>query len=118
MDANTHPIRGYSSKLTEDEQGNIAFANKENKQTWLVGADDPDVAQVWAAAKQSHLALSCRHYSLFDFRIDAQGKPWLLEAGLYCSFAPKSVISTMVNATGITLKEFFAQMIDEVLEGS
>ncbi len=115
MDANTHPIRGYSSKLTEDEQGNIAFANKENKQTWLVEADDPDVAQVWAAAKQSHLALDCRHYSLFDFRIDAQGKPWFLEAGLYCSFAPKSVVTTMMSATGVELKVFFQQMINEVL---
>lgn len=115
MDAKTHPIRAYSSKLTTDNQGKLAFAGKDNTQTWLVNADDPDVAQVWQAAKTSHLALGCRHYSLFDFRIDAQGKPWFLEAGLYCSFAPKSVIPTMVNETGVELRTFFQQMLDEAL---
>ena len=116
MDAETNPIRGYANKLGEDEHGKLAFAKEENKQTWLVDADDPIVAQVWQAAKLSHQALGCRHYSLFDFRIDPQGKPWFLEAGLYCSFAPKSVIPTMANATGIELTAFFAQMIDEVLD--
>ncbi|WP_048308046.1 D-alanine--D-alanine ligase [Halomonas sp. PR-M31] len=115
MDAESHPIRAYSSKLKEDEQGGLAFAGKDSTQTWLVGGDDPDVSRVWEAAKQSHLALGCRHYSLFDFRIDAQGKPWFLEAGLYCSFAPKSVISTMMNATGTEVSTFFEQMVNEVL---
>nr|WP_298413714.1 ATP-grasp domain-containing protein [uncultured Halomonas sp.] len=117
MDAETHPIRAYSSKLKEDEQGGLAFAGKDSTQTWLVDTDDPDVARVWEAAKQSHLALGCRHYSLFDFRIDAQGKPWFLEAGLYCSFAPKSVIPTMMSATGTDVSVFFQQVVDDVLAG-
>ncbi|WP_367103163.1 hypothetical protein [uncultured Psychrobacter sp.] len=115
MDTQMHPIRAYSSKLAEDEQGNLAFAGKDPTQTWLVHADDPDVARVWEAAKLSHRALGCRHYSLFDFRIDAEGKPWFLEAGLYCSFAPKSVIPTMIKATGVDLNTFFKQMVDEAL---
>ena len=115
MDAQTHPIRAYSSKLTEDAQGGLAFAGKDSTQTWLVNTDDPDITRVWEAAKLSHRALGCRHYSLFDFRIDSQGKPWFLEAGLYCSFAPKSVIPTMVKETGITLSAFFQQMVDETL---
>lgn len=118
MDATTNPIRAYSNKLSENEQGKIAFANKENKKTWLVTADDPVVTKVWEAAKLSHQALGCRHYSLFDFRIDPQGKPWFLEAGLYCSFAPKSVIVTMVEGTGANLKTFFQRMVDEVLAAS
>ena len=115
MDATTNPIRAYANKLSENEQGKIAFASKENKQTWLVDADDPVVKRVWEAAKLSHQALGCRHYSLFDFRVDAEGKPWFLEAGLYCSFAPKSVIVTMVEGRGIDLKTFFQQMVDDVL---
>lgn len=115
MDAQTHPIRAYSSKLKEDDKGGLAFAGKDSTQTWLVNTDDPDIAQVWEAAKLSHQALGCRHYSLFDFRIDAQGKPWFLEAGLYCSFAPKSVIPTMMKETGVELSTFFEQMIDEAL---
>lgn len=118
MDTKTHPIRAYSSKLTEDAQGNLAFAGKDSTQTWLINTGDPDIDQVWEAAKLSHQALGCRHYSLFDFRIDAQGKPWFLEAGLYCSFAPKSVIPTMVKETGVELKTFFQQMLDEALAES
>ena len=118
MDTQTHPIRAYSSKLTENDKGELAFAGKDPTQTWLVNAGDPDIDRVWQAAKLSHRALGCRHYSLFDFRIDAQGQPWFLEAGLYCSFAPKSVIPTMVKETGVELKTFFQQMLDEALAKS
>jgi len=57
--------------------------------------------------------LRCRHYSLFDFRIDPGGQPWFLEAGLYCSFAQKSVISVMASAAGIPLRELFQTAIRE-----
>ncbi len=118
MDADTHPIRAYSSKLKQNDDGALEFVGKDSTQTWLVDADDPIVPQVWQAAKQCHLALGCRHYSLFDFRIDSNGKPWFLEAGLYCSFAPKSVIATMMTATGVELDDFFQTMVDEVLSVS
>jgi D-alanine-D-alanine ligase len=60
-----------------------------------------------------HRALTCRHYSLFDFRIDPAGEPWFLEAGLYCSFARKSVVSTMASAAGIPLAELFRAAVEE-----
>ena len=66
-------------------------------------------------AKQCHQALGCRHYSLFDFRIDPQGQPWFLEAGLYCSFSPKSVISMMAQAKGISLDELLEIVIKEAM---
>jgi len=50
---------------------------------------------------------------LFDFRIDPGGQPWFLEAGLYCSFAQKSVISVMASAAGIPLRELFQTAIRE-----
>jgi D-alanine-D-alanine ligase len=59
--------------------------------------------------------LGCRDYSLFDFRIDPDGQPWFLEAGLYCSFAQKSVLSTMAKASGISLDTFFESMLQNVL---
>jgi D-alanine-D-alanine ligase len=66
-------------------------------------------------AKKCPLALGCRQYILFDFRIDPKGQPWFLEAGLYCSFAPKSVISCMAKAAGISLKELLMTAINETL---
>lgn len=67
------------------------------------------------SAKLAHEALGCRHYSLFDFRIDPAGRPWLLEAGLYCSFARSSVIATMAAAAGIGVPELFATAVDQAL---
>jgi len=62
---------------------------------------------VWALARRCHTALGCRHYSLFDFRIDPDGRPWFLEAGPYCSYAEKSVLVVMARAAGLTVPELF-----------
>ena len=80
---------------------------KGNAQSWIVDIDDPIVADVWEAAKQCHRALGCQQYSLFDFRIDPNNKPWFIEAGLYCSFSPKSVLVTMMEAAETPLVDFF-----------
>jgi hypothetical protein len=43
-------------------------------------------------AKTAHSALGCKYYSLFDVRIDENGICYLLEAALFCSFSPLSVV--------------------------
>ena len=73
---------------------------KDRAHAWIVDPSDPVTARVWAAARQCHEALGCRHYGLFDFRVDPDGQPWFLEAGLYCSFARQSVIAVMAAAAG------------------
>jgi len=52
------------------------------------------------AVTNAHRALNCRHYSLFDIRIDADERPFILEACLFCSFSPVSVIPSMATHTG------------------
>ncbi len=66
------------------------------------------------AARRSHVALGCRHYSLFDFRIDPQGQPWFLEAGPYCSYAPTSVIAVMAAAAGMDVTDLFDAALREL----
>ena len=61
-----------------------------------------------------HRALGCRDYSLFDFRIDPEGQPWFLEAGLYCSYAPSSVIAVMAAAIGLDVADLFAMGLAEL----
>lgn len=70
---------------------------------------------VWEAARRCHVALGARLYSLFDFRIDAGGRPWFLEAGMYCSFSPKSVIAVMAKAAGIGVDELFRTALASAL---
>jgi D-alanine-D-alanine ligase len=111
LNPDTRPIRGYVDKLKQNDRGELDFAAKESTHSWIVDPSDPITADVWAMAKKCHVALGCRHYSLFDFRIDPAGQPWFLEAGLYCSFAETSVLSAMVKAAGTELDDFFQSML-------
>lgn len=115
LDASTQPIRTFDNKLVRDEKHNLDFKSKEPNHSWIVPTDDPDMPLVWEAARQCHQALGCRHYSLFDFRIDPSGQPWFIEAGLYCSFAPKSVLVTMAAAAGISLGDLLHQAVEKCL---
>nr|WP_219892313.1 D-alanine--D-alanine ligase [Chamaesiphon polymorphus] len=107
MDKEHQPIRRYEDKLGQNQNGDLYMVAKGSTKSWIVDPDDPITARVWDAAKKCHIALGCRHYSLFDFRIDPSGQPWFLEAGLYCSFASKSVISMMATAADIPLEKLF-----------
>jgi D-alanine-D-alanine ligase len=116
LDAIDRPIRSYADKLARTEAGNLTAVAKNNAKSWIVDPHDPIVTSVWDAAKTAHIALGCRHYSLFDFRIDPHGQPWFLEAGLYCSFANMSVITTMARSAGISIDELFQMMLNNALD--
>ena len=115
VDPVTKPIRDHADKIARDADGELKLMAKDAAHAWIVDPADPVTARVWEAARRCHTALGCRHYSLFDFRIDPDGQPWFLEAGLYCSFATQSVVSTMAAAAGLPLAELFATAIRETL---
>jgi D-alanine-D-alanine ligase len=115
LDPDTKPIRSYADKLKQNDDGHLSLTSKNITKSWIVDKSDPITERVWAMARKCHIALGCRDYSLFDFRIDPQGQPWFLEAGLYCSFAQKSVLSTMAKASGTSLDTFFESMLQNAL---
>ena len=115
VDATTKPIRTREDKLDRTEGGELYLVAKSAGRSWTVPVNDPVTQRVWAAARACHLALGCADYSLFDFRIDTSGRPWFLEASLYCSFAPSSVIATMAEAAGIALPQLFDDSLAERL---
>ncbi|MDB9528358.1 D-alanine--D-alanine ligase [Oscillatoria sp. CS-180] len=115
VDAKNHPIRSYGDKLERSESGDLALTPKGINKSWIVDPSDSITPVVQAAAKQCHQALGCRHYSLFDFRIDPQGNPYFLEAGLYCSFSPRSVIAEMAKSAGLSLNELLAMTLKAAL---
>jgi len=51
-------------------------------------------------AMRAHKALGCKYYSLYDVRIDENGFPFMLEAALFCSFSPYSVIVSLASKSG------------------
>ncbi|MCY7397055.1 MAG: hypothetical protein LH468_13065 [Nocardioides sp.] len=107
------PVRTYEDKLRRGEDGELTLVAKESTRAWILDVDDPLTERVWAAARRCHVALGCRHYSLFDFRIDPDGEPWFLEAGLYCSFSPQSVVAVMAAAAGLPLRTLFGRVLQE-----
>ena len=113
VDSATKPIRTYDDKISRNGDGELNLVAKVSTRAWTVDPSDPLTQRVWDAARKCHRALGCRHYSLFDFRIDRDGQPWFLEAGLYCSFAEQSVISMMAKAAGMPLHELFSSAIRE-----
>jgi D-alanine-D-alanine ligase len=115
MDPARKPIRGYDDKLDRGEGGDLHLLAKDGIRSWIVDPEDPVTARVWAAARACHTALGCRDYSLFDFRVDPDGRPWFLEAGLYCSFARQSVIAVMARAAGIGLDRLFDAALEQAL---
>jgi D-alanine-D-alanine ligase len=115
VDHQKNPIRCYADKLKRTDDGSLSFTAKDNIKAWIVDPDHPITQQVQAVAKQCHAAIGCRHYSLFDFRIDPQGQIWFLEAGLYCAFSPKSVIVSMARAAGISLEELLWLLLNQVV---
>lgn len=115
MGKHKQPIRQHQDKLKRDGKGDLEMVAKGDAKAWIVDPSDPITARVWEAARNCHMALGCRHYSLFDFRIDPKRQPWFLEAGLYCSFAQTSVISEMAKAAGIPLSQLFQSMLSSAL---
>ena len=108
-------VRGYADKLAPDPDERLRLVAKDTTRAWIVDRDDPVTDVVWAAARRCHAALGCRHYSLFDFRIDPEGRPWFIEAGLYCSFSDRSVVATMAAAAGIGIRDLYATAIEGAL---
>jgi D-alanine-D-alanine ligase len=106
----TKPVRDAADKLSVDAEGGVRLMAKGSESAWTVDPADPVTGDVHDAARRCHVALGCRDYGLFDFRIDPAGRPWFLEAGPYCSFSPASVIVMMAAAAGIGLPDLFADL--------
>ncbi|MEM7784896.1 MAG: D-alanine--D-alanine ligase [Planctomycetota bacterium] len=114
----TSPIRFQEDKLIVTDNELQGLTSRIKKTSCQVDVKDPITKSVQELSQVAHRALRCRHYSLFDFRIDESGKPWFLEAGLYCSFAKSSIISTMAEYHGWSLNQLFQKMIGEVIPNS
>merc|ERR1719230_2402333 len=98
-------IRTSAHKLQTDKTGklssNAIVAAKKDGDRQCPANLSPLVHQrIDDMVKRSHKVLNCQHYSLYDIRIDDNDQPFILEAALFCSFSPLSVIPAMANQAG------------------
>ncbi|CAF1190449.1 unnamed protein product [Adineta ricciae] len=117
IDPHERPVRTHVEKFPElDANGKfLGWPKDYGARYWIVDSNDLVTQKVQDVAKKCHVALGCRHYSAFDFRIDPSGEPWFIEAGLYCSFDGGGGIPYMAKTSGISLDELVATMIKETL---
>lgn len=101
-----HPVRFAANKLRVDDGGALVGQERES----AIAAVCPAVLapalrdELGAMMTAMHRALGCRDFSLYDFRVHAgTGMPVLLEAGLFWSFGPLSMVSQMLAASGLDL---------------
>jgi len=118
-------IRTSAHKLATTNGKLTANAIKEAKRDGdrQCPADlSPEIhARIDEAVIKAHTTLKCRHYSLFDIRINAEGMPYILEAAFFCSFSPLSVIPAMAQQSGredLKHPNFFHSLLERVSQGS
>jgi D-alanine-D-alanine ligase len=110
-----NPIRGASDKLVTDERG-IPVTVTTGGRKCPADIDDALRSKLEQLCVRSHKALGCRDYSLYDVRVDPEGNPFFLEACLYCSFAPKSVIVGMCGAKNQSQQDVYEMLVSRAME--
>merc|ERR1719277_779815 len=110
-----NPIRASKDKLVTDSRG-VPVTVTTGGRKCPADIDETLRKKLEFLATRSHVALGCRDYSLYDVRIDPQGEPYFLEACLYCSFAPKSVIVGMCGGRDQKQQEVFELLVNRAIE--
>jgi len=106
------PIRSSADKLSTNSRGVATVPNPNTRRMCPADIDTVLRGKLEQLATRSHRALGCRDYSIYDVRVDPDGEPYFLEACLYCSFAPKSVIVLMAAAKGMQQSEVFEMLVE------
>merc|ERR1712048_417140 len=98
-------IRTAAHKLQTDKVGKLSSdaikaAKKDGDRQCPADLSPVLHSRINDMVQRAHRALKCHHYSLYDIRIDANEQPYILEAALFCSFSPLSVIPAMAQHAG------------------
>ena len=103
-----HPIRTVNDKLVLQSDGTPEKQPEKPIAKPICPANvTPELFEKLAnAAKSAHIALGCRDYSLYDFRVHTNtNEPYFLEAGLFWTFGKIAMISRMLQADGESLED-------------
>jgi D-alanine-D-alanine ligase len=106
-------VVGYRSKW---EEGSFEFAN--TPRTFAFPAQDEPLL-----AKLKELALACWRlfdlagYARVDFRVDHQGRPWILEVNANPCLAPDAGFFAAVLQAGLTFPEVLDRIIKNTKRG-
>lgn len=95
----------------------VAFYDYEAKYTrddtqYLFDAEPPAVLdQVQRFAEQAFAGLGCRHLARIDFMLDADQRPWLLEANTMPGFTSHSLVPKAAAEAGVPFPELCDKLV-------
>jgi D-alanine-D-alanine ligase len=104
---------------TDDEPAKAIMGAKVAGDRQCPADLEPEVhARLDHLAKTAHAALGCKYYSLFDVRIDENGICYLLEAALFCSFSPLSVVVGLASQSPDERLQPHPKLFEKLMERS
>lgn len=96
-------VRSFDLKMKMDEEGNVDGKSAKNVSQFYDMSDNLALKEkLEQLTFTAFRALDLHDFAVFDLRIDLEGRPWLLEVGLFCSFVDTSVINIMAKEAGIS----------------
>lgn len=108
-------IRKTEDKLMLNEMG-LPLGKVKVENWFLDPAKEGDLtSRIQHYSCQAFKALGLKDFGIFDFRVDHNGSPFLLECNLFCSFGPQSALNAIAKDSGFTDKELFDLMVDNAL---
>jgi D-alanine-D-alanine ligase len=102
-------IVGYRAKW---DPGSLE--SRQTPRSFDMGREDASLLrELEALARRCWDAFELTGYARVDFRVDAQGRPWVLEVNTNPCVAPDSGFMAMLARAGLAATDLLARLIDE-----
>jgi D-alanine-D-alanine ligase len=106
-------IVGYQAKWSD---GSFEFENTPRTFDFL-SADDELLAELARWSQAAWQLFGLKGYARVDFRIDAQGQPWILEINANPCLNPDAGFAAMLERAGIPFVQAIERILDAALTG-
>jgi D-alanine-D-alanine ligase len=107
-DERTPRIVGYDAKWTSDSEAYTSTPRSFG----LESADPALAAQLEKLAKSCWDLFNLSGYARVDFRVDAKGKPWILEVNVNPCLNPDAGFTAAAAAAGLSYRDLIGRIID------
>ncbi|XP_022803927.1 uncharacterized protein LOC111341238 [Stylophora pistillata] len=109
-------IRRTEDKYICNEKG-LPVSKPPEAKTWFLDPTKEEklIHRIQQQSCRAFRELGLQDFGLFDFRVDLEGNPFLLECNLFCSFGPQSVVNIIAKESGFTDESLFDMMVENTL---
>jgi D-alanine-D-alanine ligase len=104
------PIVTYDSKWVsgcEEDRAATALCPTE--------LDEATTQEISRLAREAVRITGCRDYARVDLRLNADGKPYILEVNSNPDLGPDAGVAFQLDAAGISLDEFIVRMVENAI---